>query len=229
MALYFGDKLIEFFFSSDLFLTYKYYYPVYLSYSSDIFFALCQILNTDMPREDGSLVIHAGDISEEVTNGPQKSLVVEGECEYHVDKSDGSKSFDPPMQSDLHAGSLNHGYAVESSNTMDLGMDFLLDEPYFDATDGAFPLDDSLFFQADDLKNAADMDYGLDMLNEYTSLFNPDVGNFPYTFDSIENKNIPDSMLTIEVVKFGIKFSLLAYVAILTHSIINGPIWVVFF
>ncbi|KAK9064060.1 hypothetical protein SSX86_017932 [Deinandra increscens subsp. villosa] len=156
-----------------------------------------QILNTDMPREDGPLLLtHAGVTSAEVTDGPQKSLVVES----HVDKSDGSKSFDLSVQTDLHARPVNHGYVGESSNTKDFGVEYLLDEPYFDATDGDFPLDDSLFFQADDLKNAVDMDSGLDILNEYTSLFDPDADNFEYTFDSIENNNIiPDSMPTLEV------------------------------
>ncbi|KAI3817607.1 hypothetical protein L1987_11403 [Smallanthus sonchifolius] len=159
-----------------------------------------QILNTDMPREDGPLpLIHGGDISAEVTNGPQKSLVVAGEYEPHADKSDKTKLSDPPVQTELHAGSVSHGCIGESSNTMDFVLDYLLDEPFFDATDGDFPLDDSLFFQADDLKNAVDMDSGLDMLNEYTSFFNPDVDNFQYAFDSIEKKSIlPDSMLTLE-------------------------------
>ncbi|KAL8228611.1 hypothetical protein R6Q59_001419 [Mikania micrantha] len=164
-----------------------------------------QILNTDVPREDAPLpLIHDGDTSTEVTDGPQKSVVIAGEYEPHVDKSDGSKSFDQPVQTELHAGSVSHGYIGESSNIIDFDIDYLLDAPYFDATDGEFQLDDSLFFQADDLKNAADMDSGLDILDEYTSLFNPDADNFQYMFGSIDNKNIlPESMLNLENMNAG--------------------------
>ncbi|KAJ0764100.1 putative transcription factor NAM family [Helianthus annuus] len=164
-----------------------------------------QILKTDMPREDVPLpLIYDGDISAEVTDGPQKSVVVAGEYEPPVDKTDGSKLFDPSVQTELHAGSVNQGYVGESSNTMDFGMDFLLDEPYFDANDGDLPFDDSLFFQADDLKDAVGVDSGLDILNEYTSLFNPDVDNYQYTFDSFANKNtLPELMPAFENMKEG--------------------------
>ncbi|XP_076928743.1 NAC domain-containing protein 78-like [Bidens hawaiensis] len=152
--------------------------------------AIEQILNTGLPREDNPFLLTNGsDVSAEVTDGLQKSVVVADGYESQVVKSDGSQLFDPSVQT-------SQGYIGESSNTMDFGMDFLLDEPFFDATDIDFPLDDSLFFQADDFKNAVDMDSGFDMLNEYTTLFNPDVDNFQYTFDSVENKN--DSMLNLE-------------------------------
>lgn len=138
------------------------------------------------------------DVSTIVTSDPQNSLVGASECEPQVDQNDGSTSFDLPVQTGLDTQSVNYGYMGEPSNTVDFDIDYLLDEPYFDAA-GDFPLDESLFFQADDLKDAAEMDSGLDIFNEYTSFFNPDVDNF--YFDPVGNKNIlPDSSLTLEVV-----------------------------
>lgn len=167
-----------------------------------------------MPGEDGPLPISfyqgenvsSADVSAEVTTDPQVSSVGPGLYEPpQVLKSDGSNNlFDPD--------SVKHGYIGEPSNAMNYDTDYLvLDEPYHDASND-FPLyDEAFFFQEDDLKNTVDMDSGLDILNEYTSLLNSDIDNFQYTFDSIGNKNIlPDSSLTLEVIPLEKSFSLIA-------------------
>lgn len=149
--------------------------------------------------DQGDKMNHA-DVSTIVTSDPLNSLVGATECEPQVDQNDGFTSFDLPVQTGLDTESVNF-HMGEPSNNLNFDIDYLLDEPYFDAT-GVFSLDESLFFQADDLKNAVETDSGLDILNEYTSFFNPDVDNF--YFDPVGNKNtLPDSSLTLENVNGG--------------------------
>ncbi|KAI3734681.1 hypothetical protein L6452_14156 [Arctium lappa] len=173
-----------------------------------------QILGTDMPQEVGPLPltfdegdnVNRADISATMTNDPQKSLLDHvGESEPQADTSDGSTLFDQAVQNGLDLGSVNHEYIGEPNDTMNFDMDYLLDEPYFDAVTGDFSLDDSLFFEANDLKHAVESDPGLDMLDEYLSFGNSDIDNLQYTHDSIgSEKNIlPDSSLTLENVNNG--------------------------
>ncbi|KAJ9553718.1 hypothetical protein OSB04_017763 [Centaurea solstitialis] len=170
-----------------------------------------QILGIDMPQEvspppvtfhEGDIV-NCADISPTVTNDPQMSLLDHvGEPEPQADISDGSKLFDQAVvQNGLDLGSVNQEYVGEPDDTMNFNMDYLLDEPYFDAIGGDFTLDDSLFFEANDLKNAVESDPGIDMLDEYLSFCNSDIDNLQHNLDFLgSEKNIlPDSSLTPEV------------------------------
>nr|XP_043610890.1 NAC domain-containing protein 53-like [Erigeron canadensis] len=165
---------------------------------------IAQILNSDLPKKDVPLPssFHQGDnvdyadVSPDATNDSQNSFVdVVGEYEPQVNQYDGSKSFDLPVQTGLEPKSVNYGFTSEPSNNLNFDPNFLLDEPYYDATNGDFPLDENLFFEADDLKGDVETDSGLDILNEYTSLFNPDIDSFNY---ALGNNILPDSSQTLE-------------------------------
>ncbi|XP_071732949.1 NAC domain-containing protein 78-like [Rutidosis leptorrhynchoides] len=130
---------------------------------------------------DCSVNKNPADASTIITSDPLISFAGASEFE----QNDGSNtSFELPVQMGLDTESVNCGYMKEPINDMNFGNDYLLDEPYFDATSDFFH-DESLFFQADDLKNDVHTDSGLDMLNEY--ILNPDVDNF--YFQPTENKN----------------------------------------
>ncbi|XP_023762703.1 NAC domain-containing protein 53 [Lactuca sativa] len=127
-----------------------------------------QILNTDMPVEDVPLPLNFNqdDYSNIISNSDESN-----------------KSFDPPVQTVFHE------HVEEQSNPMNFDIDYLLDQPYFDATSD-FPLDETLFFEANDLKDDVNTDSGLDILDEYMSFYNSDLDNFQPTFDSLQNDNI---------------------------------------
>lgn len=146
-----------------LYMTLQYFYP-----SSNICFICFQILNTDMPVEDVPLPLNFNqdDYSNIISNSDESN-----------------KSFDPPVQTVFHE------HVEEQSNPMNFDIDYLLDQPYFDATSD-FPLDETLFFEANDLKDDVNTDSGLDILDEYMSFYNSDLDNFQPTFDSLQNDNI---------------------------------------
>ncbi|XP_024991675.1 NAC domain-containing protein 78-like [Cynara cardunculus var. scolymus] len=168
-----------------------------------------QILGTDMPREVGPLPltfdegnnVSCADISATVTNDPRISLLDHvGGSESQADRSDRSKLFDQAVQNELDLGSVNHEYIGEPDDTMNFDMDYLLDEPYFDAITGDLSLDDSLFFEANDLKHPVESDPGLDMLDEYLSFSNSDFDNLQHNLVSVgsEQNILPDSSLTLK-------------------------------
>ncbi|XP_076961064.1 NAC domain-containing protein 78-like [Bidens hawaiensis] len=137
-----------------------------------------QILNSDISREDDVLPLIHGESYAAVTGGEQKPLVVAGEYDLQVDSS---------VQTEMGPGSVTNGYVGGLSNEMNFDMGYSVDEPYFDATDVDFPVDDSLFFQPGDVKNNVDMDYGLGIVNEYTWFFDSDVDNFQYTLQNVND------------------------------------------
>lgn len=158
-----------------------------------------QILGSDMPEEDGPLPLdnhHQGndvicaDVSSEMIDETENFLVDDGEDQPQDDKEDGPKLFDLPVQNEMDPKSVKHEYIGETNNTMDFDVDYLLDEPFFDASTGDFQFDGTSFFEADDVKNEVKTEPGLDMFDEF-SIFNPTMDNLEYTFDSptLENTN----------------------------------------
>ncbi|XP_076946996.1 NAC domain-containing protein 53-like [Bidens hawaiensis] len=169
-----------------------------------------QILGSDIPEEQHPLQLEyhqgddvsSGDASTEVVDDPQNFLVGEAEDQPQADQEDKPKLFDLPVQNDLDPTSVKHEYINEASNTEDFDVDYLLDEPFFDASTGDFKFDGNSFLEADDLKNevktepGVDMfdevktEPGLDMLDEYSSYLMPPMDNLEYSFDLLENENI---------------------------------------
>ncbi|KAI7753043.1 hypothetical protein M8C21_016798, partial [Ambrosia artemisiifolia] len=177
-----------------------------------------QILGSDMPEEYRPLQLEfhqgddasSGDVSTETVDDPQNLLVGEGQPQ--ADQVDGPKLFDLPIQNELDPTSVKHEYITETNNTEDLDVDYLLDEPYFDASTSDFQVNGSSFLEADDFKNDVKAEPGMDMFDEYSTLLTPpnDVKAEPgldmfdeyptflipptdsleYAFDSLGNDNI---------------------------------------
>lgn len=127
-----------------------------------------QILNTDVQVEDAQIPLTFNH-DDNINN-----------INHADDNSDESKTFDPPVQT------VAHEHVEEPNNSMNFDIDYLLDQPYFDATSD-LPLDDTLFFEENDLKNDVETDSGLDILDEYMSFYNSDLDNFQPTFGSLQN------------------------------------------
>ncbi|KAI3793486.1 hypothetical protein L1987_36105 [Smallanthus sonchifolius] len=155
-----------------------------------------QILGSDMPEEQHPLQlkyhqgddVSSGDVSTETVDDPQNFLVTEGQPE--IDQEDEPKLFDLPVQNELDPTSVKHEYISEASNTEDFDVDYLLDEPFFDASTGDFKLDGNSFLEADDLKNDIKTEPGLDIFEEYPSFLMPPIDNLEYDFDTLVNENI---------------------------------------
>ncbi|KAL7614340.1 hypothetical protein Lser_V15G08169 [Lactuca serriola] len=166
-----------------------------------------QILGSDTPDKVAPLPLdlHDGDnlssadvSTEMIEDHPQKLLMDEGEDQHQAEKEDGPKLFDLPVQNEMDPKSVKHEYIGETNNASDFDVDYLLDEPFFDASTGDFQFDASSFLEADDLKNEVKTEPGLEMFDEYTSFINPK-NNLEYTFDSIDNEDIlPESSLILE-------------------------------
>lgn len=134
--------------------------------------------------------VSSGDISTEMVDDPQKFLVGEGEGQPLAEQEDEPKLFDLPVQSELDPTSVKHEYISEPSNAEEFDVDYLLDEPFFDASTGDFKFDGNSFLEADDLKNDVKTEPGLDVYDEYQSFLMPPVDNLEYDFDSLDNENI---------------------------------------
>lgn len=161
-----------------------------------------QILGSNTPDKDVPLPLdlHQGDnlssadVSTEMIEDPQNVLMDDGDNQHQTDKEDGPKLFDLPVQNGLNPNTVKHEYIGETSNASDFDVDYLLDEPFFDASTGDFQFDSSSFLEADDLKNDVKTEPGLEMFDEYTSFINP-TNNLEYTFDSLDNEDIlPESI-----------------------------------
>lgn len=152
-----------------------------------------------MDLHDGDNLSSADVSTEMIEDHPQKLLMDEGENQHQAEKEDGPKLFDLPVQNEMDPKSVKHEYIGETNNASDFDVDYLLDEPFFDASTGDFQFDASSFLEADDLKNEVKTEPGLEMFDEYTSFINP-TNNLEYTFDSIDNEDIlPESSLILEV------------------------------
>ncbi|KAM0068817.1 putative transcription factor NAM family [Helianthus debilis subsp. tardiflorus] len=158
-----------------------------------------QILGSDTPEEHRPLQLElpqgddvsSGDVSTETVDDPQNLWMCEGEGQPQVDQADGPKLFDLPIQNELDPTSVKHEYITETSNTEDFDVDnYLLDEPYFDASTSDFQVNGSSFLEADDIKNDVKAEPGLDMFDEYPTFLIPPTDGFEYAFDLLGNDNI---------------------------------------
>ncbi|KAF5799007.1 putative transcription factor NAM family [Helianthus annuus] len=158
-----------------------------------------QILGSDTPEEHRPLQLEipqgddvsSGDVSTETVDDPQNLSMCESEGQPQVDQADGPKLFDLPIQNDLDPTSVKHEYITETSNTEDFDVDnYLLDEPYFDASTSDFQVNGSSFLEADDVKNDVKAEPGLDMFDEYPTYLIPPTDGFEYAFDLLGNDNM---------------------------------------
>lgn len=148
-----------------------------------------QILDADIPLghvplplsfnyEDNST--HVQELVDFVDDA-QKLLVGMGESYCVPEQPDGQKLFDLPVQKDMDAESVKHeniGEASYSVNAVD--EDYLLDEPFFDAT-GNTLFDDGAFLETNDLSNPIEADpSGFDMVEEYLKYFDADDSNLQF-------------------------------------------------
>ncbi|XP_071706328.1 NAC domain-containing protein 53-like [Rutidosis leptorrhynchoides] len=160
-----------------------------------------KILGVDTPDQDGPLLIeyNQGDVPKQTVNEQQNFLVGEDEKQPQVDQEDGPKLFDLPVHNEWDPTSVKHEYIGETSNATDYDVDYLLDEPVFDASTGDFIFDGTSFFEADDIKNEVKTEPGLEMFEDYTSYLNLEMDTLNNTFNSIGNENIlPESSLKFE-------------------------------
>ncbi|KAL8210626.1 hypothetical protein R6Q57_005063 [Mikania cordata] len=151
-----------------------------------------QILGSDMPEEYLPLqlefhqggVVNSGDVSTETVDGPQYLLEGERERQPLADEADDPKLFDLPVHNGSDPTSVKHEYISETGNTEDFDVDYLLDEPYFDASASDFQFNGSLFVEADALKNDVKTEPGLDVFDEYPTFLMSPTDNLEYAFDN---------------------------------------------
>uniref|UniRef100_A0A5B6YG25 Putative NAC domain-containing protein 78 n=1 Tax=Davidia involucrata TaxID=16924 RepID=A0A5B6YG25_DAVIN len=152
-----------------------------------------QILDARVPSEDAPLPLnfYYGDNSnyvEEsmyVNDDVQNHLVGMGENQCDLEHPDGHQLFDLPLQNDVVARTVKHEYIGESSNPVNPeDADYLLDEPFLDATEN--PPFDEAFLETNDLSKPIEADpSGFDMLEEYLTFFDADDDTSQYmAFDS---------------------------------------------
>ncbi|XP_076940085.1 NAC domain-containing protein 53-like [Bidens hawaiensis] len=155
-----------------------------------------QILGSDTTEEQRplQLELHQGD---DVTSGDaftetvddQQNLMV-GEGQLQADQPDGPKLFDLPIQNELDPNSVKHEYISEPNDTEGFDVDYLLDQPYFDASTSDFQVNESSFLETEDLKNVVKTEPGLNMFDEYPTFLIPPTDNLEYAFDSLGNDDI---------------------------------------
>ncbi|GMP68550.1 hypothetical protein CsSME_00028137 [Camellia sinensis var. sinensis] len=148
-----------------------------------------QILDADIPLEHVPLPLsfnyedNSSHVQKPVdfVDHAQKLLVGMGESYCVPEQPDGQKLFDLPVQKDMDAESVKHeniGEASYSVNAVD--EDYLLDEPFFDAT-GNTLFDDGAFLETNDLSNPIEADpSGFDMVEEYLKYFDADDSNLQF-------------------------------------------------
>ncbi|KAL8193153.1 hypothetical protein R6Q57_027057 [Mikania cordata] len=153
-----------------------------------------QILGSNMPEELHPLQIEyhqdddasSGDVSTEMIDSQN---LLAGEVQPQADQEDKPKLFDLPVQNELDPTSVKHEYISETSNTEDFDVDYLLDEPYFDASTGDFKFEENSFLEADDLKNDVKTETDLDIFDEYPSFLMPPIDNLEYKYASLDYEN----------------------------------------
>ncbi|KAD2087001.1 hypothetical protein R6Q59_008769 [Mikania micrantha] len=150
-----------------------------------------QILGSNMPEELHPLQIEyhqdddvsSGDVSTEMIDSQN---LLAGEVQPQADQEDKPKLFDLPVQNELDPTSVKHEYISETSNTEDFDVDYLLDEPFFDASTGDFKFEENSFLEADDLKNDVKTETDLDIFDEYSSFLMPPIDNLEYNYASLD-------------------------------------------
>ncbi|KAL5733593.1 hypothetical protein ACOSQ2_033285 [Xanthoceras sorbifolium] len=152
--------------------------------------------------DSSNFVEHSRDLSE----NEQKPIIGTRETrgpELRV----GQQFSDLPEQYEMDTRSVKDEYVVESSNNVDPNdVNYLLDEPFMDATAHP-PFGDGLYLEANDLSNTIEPNSaGFDMVEEYLNFFDANDDNAEYlTFDASEilgseNNLVPDQApLTSEV------------------------------
>ncbi|KAJ0102174.1 hypothetical protein Patl1_06002 [Pistacia atlantica] len=125
--------------------------------------------------------------SEDLSNYDQKPIIGVGETP--VPQLQVEQNFcDLPEQYEFNARPVENEYIIESNNNVGPGdVNYLLDEPYLDATDN-LPFNDGLYLEANDLSNNIEADSGgFDMVDEYLNYFDANDDNSEYlTFDASE-------------------------------------------
>nr|UBT01611.1 NAC transcription factor 06 [Litchi chinensis] len=110
----------------------------------------------------------------------------------------GQQFSDLPEQYEMDSRSVKNEYVVESGNNVDPGeLNYLLEEPFMDATANP-PFSDGLYLEANDLSNTIEPDSaGFDMVDEYLNFFDANDDNL--TFDASEilgsEINVPNQAL----------------------------------
>nr|QTJ02281.1 ANAC type transcription factor [Catharanthus roseus] len=105
----------------------------------------------------------------------QKLSVGAGEYDNGNNQSDDQNAYHLPVQYDMYQKAVKHEYIGESSKTADpQGVDYLLEEPFVDASDN-LQFGDGGFLETNDLSNPIDADAaGFDMLEEYLTFLDAD-------------------------------------------------------
>ncbi|KAH7853689.1 hypothetical protein Vadar_005550 [Vaccinium darrowii] len=144
-----------------------------------------QILGADISSEDVPLPLsfyyedNSSHFQEPLDsdNDNQKLLVGVGENYSVPEQPDGQNLFDLPVQNDMYMNPVRHEYIGEPSNTINSDAedaDYLLDDPFLDATDNP-PFVEGAFLETDDLSNPVKVESsGFDMLEDYLTFFDPD-------------------------------------------------------
>ncbi|KAK4835381.1 hypothetical protein QYF36_009015 [Acer negundo] len=154
--------------------------------------------------DSSNFVEHSRDLSE----NEQKPIIGTRETrgpELQV----GQQFSDLPEQYEMDNRPVKDEFVVESSNNADPGdVNYLLDEPFMDAT-ANLPFNDGLYLEANDLSNTIEPDSAdFDMVEEYLTFFDANDVNGEYlTFDASEilgiENNIPDQAPLIPEVNGG--------------------------
>ncbi|XP_058204858.1 NAC domain-containing protein 78-like isoform X2 [Rhododendron vialii] len=147
-----------------------------------------QILGADISSEDVPLPLSfyyedsSSHFQEPLVsdNDNQKLLVDVGENYSAPEQPDGQNLFDLPVQNDMYMNPVRHEYIGEPSHSVNSeDADYLLDDPFLDATDNP-PFDEGAFLEANDLSNSIKVESsGFDILEDYLTFF-----------DSDENENL---------------------------------------
>ncbi|KAF5799135.1 putative armadillo-like helical protein [Helianthus annuus] len=158
-----------------------------------------QILGLDMPEEHHHVQLEhhqvddvCDDVPTERVDDPLNFLV--GECQLQVGQEDGQKLFDILVQK-LKPTSVKHEYISETSNIEDFDVDYMLDEPVFDATNSHLKPNGNSFLEVDDLHNDVKTETSLDILNEYPSFL-----MLPIRLELGQNVGILGSTKTVNLV-----------------------------
>ncbi|KAE9465348.1 hypothetical protein C3L33_02742, partial [Rhododendron williamsianum] len=113
-------------------------------------------------------------------NDNQKLLVDVGENYSAPEQPNGQNLFDLPVQNGMYTNPVRYEYIGEPSHSVNSeDADYLLDDPFLDATDNP-PFDEGAFLEANDLSNSVKVESsGFDILEDYLTFF-----------DSDENENL---------------------------------------
>ncbi|KAJ4720694.1 NAC domain containing protein [Melia azedarach] len=146
-------------------------------------------------------VEHSRDLSAD----DQKPMIGMDENQHDSELRAEQKFSDMPRQYEMDTRQVKDEYIESSNNVRAGGVNYLLDEPYLDATDNP-PFSDGLYLEANDLSHTLEADSeAFDMVEEYLNFFDANDDNSEYlTFDASEimgsENNISDQApLTTEV------------------------------